>query len=34
MGKAALKATPAADYVNAGTIEFLVDAKGTSTLSK
>ena len=28
MGKAALKATQAADYVNAGTIEFLVDAKG------
>ncbi len=28
MGKAAIKATEAADYVNAGTIEFLVDAKG------
>jgi acetyl-CoA carboxylase, biotin carboxylase subunit len=28
MGKAAIKATQAADYVNAGTIEFLVDAKG------
>ena len=28
MGKAALKAAEAADYVNAGTIEFLVDAKG------
>tara|TARA_B100001057_G_scaffold317117_2_gene317260 strand:+ start:224 stop:1603 length:1380 start_codon:yes stop_codon:yes gene_type:complete len=28
MGKAALKATQSADYVNAGTIEFLVDAKG------
>lgn len=28
MGKAALKATAAADYINAGTIEFLVDAKG------
>ena len=28
MGKAALKAAQAADYVNAGTIEFLVDAKG------
>ena len=28
MGKAALKAAHAADYVNAGTIEFLVDAKG------
>ncbi len=28
MGKAALKAAYAADYVNAGTIEFLVDAKG------
>jgi len=28
MGKAALKATSAANYVNAGTIEFLVDSKG------
>ena len=28
MGKAALKAAQAANYVNAGTIEFLVDAKG------
>ena len=28
MGKAAIKATEAADYVNAGTVEFLVDAKG------
>ena len=28
MGKAAVKATQAANYVNAGTIEFLVDAKG------
>ncbi|MDA7822180.1 acetyl-CoA carboxylase biotin carboxylase subunit [Opitutales bacterium] len=28
MGKAAVKATLAADYVNAGTIEFLVDEKG------
>ena len=28
MGKAAIKATQAADYVNAGTIEFLVDSKG------
>ncbi len=28
MGKAAIKATEAANYVNAGTIEFLVDAKG------
>ncbi len=28
MGKAAVKATQSADYVNAGTIEFLVDAKG------
>ena len=28
MGKAAIKATESADYVNAGTIEFLVDAKG------
>ena len=28
MGKAAIKAAEAADYVNAGTIEFLVDAKG------
>ena len=28
MGKAAIKATEAADYENAGTIEFLVDAKG------
>jgi acetyl-CoA carboxylase biotin carboxylase subunit len=28
MGKAAIKATQAADYENAGTIEFLVDAKG------
>ena len=28
MGKAAIKAAQAADYVNAGTIEFLVDAKG------
>ena len=28
MGKAAIKATEAADYLNAGTIEFLVDAKG------
>ena len=34
MGKAALKATQAADYANAGTIEFLVDAKGNFTLSK
>ena len=29
MGKAAVKAAAAADYENAGTIEFLVDAKGT-----
>jgi len=28
MGKAAVKASQAADYINAGTIEFLVDAKG------
>ncbi len=28
MGKAAIKAAAAADYENAGTIEFLVDAKG------
>ena len=28
MGKAAIKAAVAANYVNAGTIEFLVDAKG------
>ena len=28
MGKAAVKASLAADYVNAGTIEFLVDASG------
>ena len=28
MGKAAIKAAEAADYENAGTIEFLVDAKG------
>ena len=28
MGKAAIKAAQAADYINAGTIEFLVDAKG------
>ena len=28
MGKAAIKAAEACDYVNAGTIEFLVDAKG------
>ena len=28
MGKAAIKAAEAANYVNAGTIEFLVDAKG------
>ncbi len=28
MGKAALKATSAANYINAGTIEFLVDSKG------
>ena len=28
MGKAALKAAESADYVNAGTIEFLVDAEG------
>lgn len=28
MGKAAIKATNAADYINAGTIEFLVDSKG------
>ena len=28
MGKAAVKATEAADYVNAGTVEFLVDAQG------
>lgn len=28
MGKAAIKAAQAANYVNAGTIEFLVDAKG------
>jgi acetyl-CoA carboxylase biotin carboxylase subunit len=28
MGKAALKAAAATNYVNAGTIEFLVDAKG------
>ncbi len=28
MGKAAIKATLAADYVNAGTIEFLVDSTG------
>ena len=28
MGKAAVKATQSADYVNAGTIEFLVDSKG------
>ncbi len=28
MGKAAIKAASAADYENAGTIEFLVDAKG------
>ncbi|MCC5025338.1 MAG: acetyl-CoA carboxylase biotin carboxylase subunit [Candidatus Synoicihabitans palmerolidicus] len=28
MGKAAIKATQAANYENAGTIEFLVDAKG------
>ena len=27
MGKAALKAVSAVNYVNAGTIEFLVDAK-------
>ena len=29
MGKAAIKAAQAADYVNAGTIEFLVDTKET-----
>ena len=29
MGKAAIKAAQAADYINAGTIEFLVDAKVT-----
>ena len=28
MGKAAIKAAEACDYINAGTIEFLVDAKG------
>jgi len=28
MGKAAIKAAEAAEYQNAGTIEFLVDAKG------
>ena len=28
MGKAAIKAAEACDYVNAGTIEFLVDSKG------
>ena len=28
MGKAAIKAAEAAEYENAGTIEFLVDAKG------
>ena len=28
MGKAASKAAEAAEYENAGTIEFLVDAKG------
>jgi len=28
MGKAAVRAAEAADYENAGTIEFLVDAKG------
>ena len=28
MGKAAIKAATASNYVNAGTIEFLVDAKG------
>ncbi len=28
MGQAAIKATEAADYENAGTVEFLVDAKG------
>jgi acetyl-CoA carboxylase biotin carboxylase subunit len=28
MGKAAVKAAEAAEYQNAGTIEFLVDAKG------
>ena len=28
MGKAAIKAALSANYVNAGTIEFLVDAKG------
>ena len=28
MGKAAIKAATASNYINAGTIEFLVDAKG------